>query len=715
MKFTYNWIKNFLDIKIPAQGLADKLTMAGLEVTSLEKKGGDFVFELEITSNRPDWLSIIGIAREVGAITNSKCRAYSVKRKADSKTRLSAKRYPLNAKTLKINIEDKNDCLLYDVKIITGIKVGPSPDWLSKILESVGMRSVNNIVDIANYVLMETGQPLHTFDLDKLINLPAEALEIIIRRAKKGESITTIDGLKRDLDSNNLIIASYAGRQAGKKSGSPIAIAGIMGGQDSEINEKTTSILLETAVFNPIATRRSSRAAGLSSDSSYRFERGVDSGNVEFASMRATELILKLASGGLALAKTTSKPKAKKKIISLNPNELNRILGTDYRPAQIKKILSLLSFSVSPGKGALKVTVPSFRSDVNQPVDLIEEMARIAGYEGVPMRLPKIIPQNIEISPAQKKAGFIKDILISQGANEAITYSLISRSLAYDFGYADSQLIAVANPLTNQQEVLRPSLIPGLVSCLGYNLNQKQKNIRLFEVCNKFQLDLSCLDPDKGAKVGREELFLGMVYSGKEFSLLNIKGALELLLECLGAVDFEFIRMRSEHPFFQKEMSLSLSINLNNKSSNSGGEDKTICADLGMIKSGILEKFDIKDFVFAAELDLEVLLTQARNTQKKYLPLPLYPEIVRDISVMLKRDISIGSIIKRIETERIPYLVKIDLKDQYLGKQIPAGYKGITLSCVYRASDRTLTTEEVEATHQKAVSILEDEFSAQPR
>ena len=296
MKVTYNWLKDFVGIRIPAQKLADQLTMAGLEVTSLEKKDGDYVLELEITSNRPDLLSVVGIAREVAAILGGRLKLPKINQGQKNKNLKEG---------FFIDVENKKDCPLYIARIIKGIKVKSSPEWLKKRLELIGLRSVNNIVDITNYVLIEIGQPLHAFDLEKL-----EGDNIFVRRGKGSENITTIDGERRDLNNQILVIAD-------KKH--PIAIAGIMGGKDSEVSSRTKNILLEAAAFDPIVTRRAARILGLSSDSSYRFERGIDLQNVDFASSRAADLISELAGGISILTKATARPKEK--------NSLTRPLG----------------------------------------------------------------------------------------------------------------------------------------------------------------------------------------------------------------------------------------------------------------------------------------------------------------------------------------------------------------------------------------------------
>jgi phenylalanyl-tRNA synthetase beta chain len=666
MKVTYNWLKDFVDIKIPAKRLAEKLTMAGLEVIYLEERGKDVIFELEITSNRPDLLSVIGIAREVAALTGKKLRLPYIRglRSATRKHR-----------QLSIKIENKNDCPLYTARVMKGVKVESSPGWLKRRLELVGLRSVNNVVDITNYVLMETGQPLHAFDLRRL-----KGDAIFVRRAKGSERIVLIDGEKRNLSKDILVIADQE---------KPIAVAGIMGGEDSQVTQSTCDILLEAAVFDSVTTRRASRLLGLSSESSYRFERGIDAQAVESVSLLAANLILQLAGGKLTLSKATSRPKTKKKITNLKCKEVNRILGRDYSIREIKQALSALCFSISKQSGGnYKIGVPSFRIDVSQPVDLIEEIARVSGYDNIPSRLPRVIPQDARISSNWRKAREVKNILISQGVNEAVTYSLLSRHYANEFVYSDTELMTVANPLSSEQEVLRPSLLPGLIACIGYNLNQKQKDIRIFEIGNIFNNQ-------------REKSFLSLACCGKQYNLLHIKGILELLCYRSGFTKYEF--GFSECPPFSKNSSLSLVVN------------KKICANLGMIRPDILERFDIEDIVFATELDLEIFFAEIEKIQKRYIPIPLYPEVTRDVSIILKENIAFGDIIKKIVSKNIEYLVKLNYKEEYAGKQIPAGHKGLTLSCIYRASDRTLTAQEADISHQRVLDTLRTDFSAQQR
>ena len=517
MKFTYNWLKDFVEIRITAKALAEKLTMAGLEVTSLEEREGDSVFEIEVTSNRPDWLSVVGIAREVAAITNSKFKLLSASATKRGGSAYGGKRYPLNAKNLQLKIEDKKDCPLYTAKIIREVKVGPSPDWLRKRLELIGCRSVNNIVDITNYILFTYGEPLHAFDLDKL-NPDA----IMVRRAKENEKLKSIDGEERILNKDTLVIADKQ---------KPIAIAGVIGGKDSEVTQNTKNILLEAAIFDPIVIRRTRQKLGIQTDSSYRFERGIAIEAVESASLEAARLIKQLAGGDCVLAKSSGSLKPKTREVKLNPAAASKILGQNIPSAAIKKILTNLGFKV---KNNFIIFVPSYRQDVKLEIDLIEEIARIYGYDRIPATLPKARPE-LTLSGTRPLVSVIKNTLVGLGLNEVITYSLIDRRLLDG--------IEILNPLSQEQGVLRPQLLASLSLCIDYNLNQKQEYVAIFEIAKTFL--------DEGNKV-KEELSLGIGLCGvktllleqglikDEAGFLHLKGILEKLFEKLGIAAYAF-------------------------------------------------------------------------------------------------------------------------------------------------------------------------------
>lgn len=667
MKVTYSWLKDYVDIKIPAQALADKLTMAGLEVTSLEEKQGDFVFEIEITSNRPDWLSVIGIAREVAAITGAKLKLPVSKIKTPTS----------KGESIRIEIQDKKDCPLYTAKIIGNVNVGPSPDWLKKRLELVGCRSVNNIVDITNYVLFEFGEPLHAFDLDKL-----KGDAIIVRRARKDEKITTIDGQQVSLNPDILMIADCE---------RAVAVAGIMGGKDTEVSFATKNILLEAAIFNPVLVRRGKRSLGLESESAYRFERGVAEEIVECASMRAAGLIAEIAGGKPVLAKTSGAPKKKAKSIQLDAVSARKILGTDIPALNIKKILESLSFKVKSKAKSFAVEVPAHRQDINTQIDLIEEIARIFGYENIPTTLPAVRP-NISTGEIRDRVSLVKNILIGLGLNEAITYSLIDKDLLRAFK-DETKPIEVLNPISRDQEILRPALTPSLVRCVAYNLNQKQEYVNIFEVASAFS---------GSGQQPKEELRLAAALCGvksflseqglvkEKISLLHLKGIIETLFERLEIRDFDFIGQ----DIFVKQEKVGL---------------------LLQVPTSTLDRLDIKNKgVFCLELSLEKILPQVQ-LKKKFLPPTKYPGITRDISLVLKEEIAIKGILKAIEEKAGPLLRSAKVADYYKGKQIPGGYRGLTISCLYRSDERTLTEEEINPLNAMVCGILTERFGAKIR
>ncbi|MFA5092427.1 MAG: phenylalanine--tRNA ligase subunit beta [Candidatus Omnitrophota bacterium] len=671
MKVTYSWLKDFVDLKITPHQLADKLTMAGLEVVSLEESGQDFVFEIEITSNRSDWLSVLGIAREVGAICGLKPKVIKQK---ETKAKIK------DVLPLKILVEDKKDCPYYSARIISNIKVGPSPDWLKKRLESLGCRSVNNIVDITNYILFETGQPLHAFDLDVLgVNV------VNIRRAKNNEKIVTIDGQEKILTPEVLVIADLH---------QPVAVAGIMGGKNSEVTFKTRNILLESAVFNPILVRRAKQKLGLQSESAYRFERGVDLTTAQSASLAAQELILKLASGKLCGFKSVGTSKQSLCVINLEIAAVHKTLGVNISLVKIKQILISLGLSVKvKSKKALTVTVPSFRQDLKLPVDLIEEIARIYGYAQIPTTMPAIRPGE-DIVDKKNITAQVKNILSGLGMAEVITYSLVDRALLNKAGVACQEgLLEILNPLSLEQEVLRPALFPSLVRCLAYNLNQQQENIKIFEIADVFS--------DQGGSV-QERPCLALALSGvnsflirqglvkDEVTLLHLKGILEILFSRLGIKNFDFSRYDDNR----------INIIINSE----------VVGFMLELSQKITQIFDIKNRqVILAQVDLQKLSSHV-NLGKKFLNLPKFPSITRDISFVMKNDLAIKDLLLAIEEKGAPLLRQAKVADYYQGKQIPPGFKGLTISCIYRQDERTLTEDEISPLHNQICALLKERF-----
>ncbi|MFC1699198.1 phenylalanine--tRNA ligase subunit beta [Candidatus Omnitrophota bacterium] len=693
MRVSLNWLKDYVDIRTPVEALAEKLTMAGLEVTSMTKMEKDTIMEIEVTPNRADCLSILGIAREVAAVTGKKIKF----------PKISAIRGKASLR-IPIQIQDKNLCPRYLGRAIKNIKVGPSPDWLVERLEAMGVHSVNNIVDVTNFCLLEFGQPLHAFDLDKL-----EGSRLVVRRAKSAEQIVTIDGVKRDLESSMLVIADKF---------RPQAIAGVMGAQESEVTESTTTILLESAYFDPLNIHRTSRKLGLATQSSYRFERGVDPEGVYWASLRATELIKRLsirekrktkpvAIGGLVDKGQKGKSAAK---VQLRYAQVEQLLGVTVAPGQIKEIMRRLQFSIlRRSKLGLTVAIPSFRPDISREADLIEEIGRLYGYDQIPTSLAQLAPDLSYAGSLQLESeqtyNLIREGLCALGLNEIITYSLISRQALRKLGGAPlfDNTISVTNPLSYTQEILRPTLLVGMLNTILANLNRKNSNLELFELSRTYTRE----NPDSPA-AELDNLCIGIAGKGHdnwltksaEFSFFDLKGVVEALFNKLGLQEFSILA--AEFPLLAPGRSAELL---------AGGE---AIGFLGELKQEIRERFDIETPVYIAELSLHKLLPSIAP-EKSFMPLAKFPSVERDISLIAPPDVSSGEIIALIKKMGRDLVAQVKLFDQYFGEQIPQGSRGLAYSIEYRNPERTLTAEEVDQLHLQVRRALSEELKLQIR
>ncbi|MFA4987982.1 MAG: phenylalanine--tRNA ligase subunit beta [Candidatus Omnitrophota bacterium] len=676
MKVAYNWLKDFVNITLNPKELAEKLTLAGLEVVSLKESSGDSVLEIEITSNRPDWLSIAGIAREVGAITGVKFdmgRFNRLKAKAGSKRRIE------------ISVANEKDCPFYSATVIQGVKVAPSPDWLRKRLESLGCRSINNIVDITNYILFESGQPLHAFDLDAL-----KRPFVAVRRARPEEKIITLDGRQVVLNQEILVIADQD---------RPVAVAGIMGGKETEVTLDTRNILLESAVFDPVLVRKGRQKTGLQSESAYRFERGVDLKGAKTASLAAQELIRKLAGGKVFSYGSAGASEPSSTTIKVKMSQINSLLGVSVPVLKAKQILSRLGFFVKvKPKETLLVKVPSFRQDVKSYVDVIEEVARIYGYNKIPMSLPAVKPSQSQ-DGARSSISEVKRVLSALGLNEVITYSLVDRNLLAKSGIGQELApLEVLNPLSKEQEVLRYSLLPSLIKTVAHNLDQKQECVSIFEVADIFLPSRECPREEASlgiALCGTRSLFLERGLVKDEVGILHIKGILETVFRRLGVGGYSF------KPTGNGRVSVV-----------AGRDEAGYMLDLN---EQVLAAFGIKNKkIVCAEIRINKLVS-AGIPEKKFSGIPRYPAIGRDISFLVKDDISVEDILAEIRTRASSLLSSSRIIDYYQGKQIPSGFRALTISCEYRDKDRTLTEEEVSPLHDALCAGLENKFGIRLR
>ncbi|MBU4313043.1 MAG: phenylalanine--tRNA ligase subunit beta [Candidatus Omnitrophica bacterium] len=686
MRVSLNWLKDFVDLKADLEKVPQALTMTGLEVGSIVDVEDDKIMDIEITPNRPDCLSIIGVARELAAATNKSLEVPLSIKKA------YGKKAPGRG-SAKIEVQDKKACPRYVGCIIKNVKIGPSPKWLVQRLNAMGLRSINNVADITNYILFETGQPLHAFDLDKL-----EGKRIIVRKAKKGEGITTIDGIRRELDPNILVIADAA---------SPVAIAGIMGGKDTEISGDTKTVLLESAYFDPIVVRKAQRKLGLVSESSYRFERGVDFSMVFAASARAQEMIRDIAGGRVSGTSTDVGGKLiKEKEVSLELGEISRVLGIEILPSKVADFLKQLDIKVvKKTKDKIVVKVPNYRQDLERDIDLIEEIVRLYGYDKVPTKIPTFTLQKTyeEEKKAQvsldKKA---KDVLISLGMNEIITYSLTSRFSVESLGISFDNLVRLENPLSSNQEFMRPSLLPEMLEVVSWNLNRRSSSLRLFELSKVY------LKGDGDSVRENKNLCLGMcgATSGnwkeksRDIDFFDLKGSVEVLLNKLGIKEYT---LEAKDSFiFRDKMSSSIKI----------GEE-TIGV-LGEVKKEIAKKFDIKQKVYVAEIYIENLLGIA-DLKKRFSPIPRYPSVKRDISILIGDSVASSSIFDLIKETGKDLVKSIDVFDLYKGQQVGEGKKSLAYTVEYRSDQKTLKDEDVTGIHKNIQDALVKKLNAQIR
>jgi phenylalanyl-tRNA synthetase beta chain len=677
MKVTYNWLKDFADIEIPAAELADKLTMAGLEVKAVEEKNGDFVFEIEITSNRPDWLSVAGVAREAAALTGKKFKSPQGK---NAKRRVSGK------EKFAIKIENKKDCPVYTARIIRDVKVGPSPKWLKDRLDLIGLRSVNNVVDITNYVLFELGEPLHAFDLDKL-----SGNSIIVRRARNNETLATIDGQARKLGTDILVIADEQ---------NPLAVAGVMGGKLTEVTESTRNILLEAAIFDPVIVRRGRQKLGMNSDASYRFERGIDPQSVDAASLRAGQLIAECCGGDQVCAESSGSLPGKILKVDFSPGSIKKYLGIDIPAAKVKSILTSLGFKIkAKTSSVLALSVPSWRLDIKEEIDLVEEVARIYGFENIPSTLASVV-LNSQKEKSRDHSDLIRDILVGLGLNEVITHSLIERKSLDGFWDREDALIEVANPLSLEQELMRPMLTPSLAGRVAYNLRQQNPYINIFEIAKTYQLASGRIREKYSlalALCGTNSLWLGPKtgHVADEPGFLHLKGIIETLFSRLG-LDIK----KSKYRFINDEQVEVL-------------VDKEKVGIFRKLPGKILEALDIKHKeLFVAELDLEEKIMPKVDLEKKFRAalVPRYPGIARDITLPVKSEVSLEDITSAIYGLNENLLAEAAFKDSYEGEKVPVGFKKITISCKYCSDSRTLTEDEVAPAHERIVKALQEKF-----
>lgn len=649
----------------------------------------DTVLELEITPNRPDCLGMIGIAREVAAITGGKLRMPRVRFKEESEPASSL---------AKVEIADPDLCPRYAARMITDVSVGPSPPWMQRGLIAAGMRPINNIVDATNYVMLETGQPLHAFDYEKL----SEG-KIIVRRARRGETLLTLDNVLRQLDESMLVIAD---------AGEPIALAGVMGGADSEVSSGTRTVLLESANFNPVSVMRTSRKLGLLSEASSRFEKGVDPNGVIYAADRATQFVAKIAGGKVLGGVIDVYPRpVSPKAMGLRPRLVNHVLGTDLSPKRIAQILGSLELKVSKPvarDSKLEVTIPTFRPDLEREIDLVEEVARIYGFDRIESTLPESGEKRGGLSPDQRIRQRIKDLLVGIGLREVITYSFIDarhfEKLALPEESPLRRVVRLQNPISEEQSIMRTTLIPGLLQVLQHNTNRGQRNLHMFEVGRVFHPVPNRPLPDEptmiaGALTGAwyDDQWYG---KARSVDFFDVKGIIVALLRDLGIKDW--FSTRALHPIFHPGRCAEVFVN---------GE---VAGIFGEIHPDVQAAYGLPERVAIFELEEAKLVSHA-DLSRHFGEIPKYPAIILDIALVVDEKIPNEVLEKAIRTWGGKLLKEVRLFDLYRGKQIPEGKRGLAYSLVYRAEDRTLTDEEVKKIHDRIITKLKQRLGVEIR
>lgn len=681
MKISYNWLKEYVDVKLPPEKLATLLTMAGLSVESFERTGDDHIFEIEITSNRPDWLSYIGVAREVAALTGRRLRLPAAKL---PKAPQSKSPGPVT-----VTVAEKALCPRYTGRVITGVTVGSSPDWLKARIEAMGLRSVNNIVDVTNFCLFETGEPMHAFDLDTL-----SGGRVIVRRAKKGEKIVAIDGVERALDESMLVIADDA---------RAVAVAGVMGGLATEVTAATKRILLEAASFDQVSVRRTARKLALPTESSYRFERRVDIEAIAPASDRATQLILETAGGAAGAFIDTGTKHGVKKTVTLRYGRMNKVLGTDITPAEAKRILVSLGLAAkASSKERASFTVPSFRYDLQHEVDLIEEIARIYGYEKMGETVPPLVEQPVRKGPDMLVEAKVRSVLAGLGMDEIITYTLMGKPLLERSRIDTADVAVIRNPLTSEQEAMRPSLLPGVLTAIGWNLNRKAKDLKLFEIGNVYRREGDHFIEEPRLAVGLTGAAHANWLDGtRPAGYFDLKGALEALLAALGIRGAAF--RATENARFTPEGCFAIDI------------AGTTIGVAGEVVAAVREAYDIPERAYFLEVDLIPLVEKAAFLERRFRELPRYPSVVRDISVLVGREAAGADMVAAMEAAAGAILAGVSLVDRYTGKQVPEGKVSLTYRLEYRDPQKTLEEKDIAGVHTAVLKALEEAFGAKLR
>jgi phenylalanyl-tRNA synthetase beta chain len=692
MKIVYNWLKEYVDAKATAAELRARLSLAGTPVDAIEESAAGPVLDAEITANRPDCLGHYGMAREVAAIYRLPLKPVQPKLKESAEKATDAARVEIEAPEL---------CGRFTARVLRGVKVQPSPDWLRQRLEAIGQNSINNIVDITNYVMFDLGQPQHAYDLDKLSDH-----RIVVRRARAGEKLRTLDGAERTLKNDTCVIAD------GKRA---VGIGGVMGGAETEISFSSRNILLESAWFDPISVRRASKALGLRTEASHRFERGGDSEMAELASRRAAELIQQVAGGELLAGVVDVYPgQTQPRKIEFTRKELLRVMGADVPDRDIEDILSALGFRpvrVDANRGSEGSLVAAWecwetpwRRDVTRGIDLVEEVARLYGYDKFPARIPpaKLPAHRLPHAEAQDR---LRERIIALGYQEILEIPLVDKERDVLFRPENLKPAVIGNPLAENASVMRSTGAVSMTGAIEWNLNHGQRNLRLFEIGKAYELR-------DGEPVETKVITLGgtglarektIHEPAREFGFEDLKGDLDRIGELAGG----FVWQSGGPSWLAGSRAAQISLaHANGKHADLGAA--------GKLARPITDAFKIRQDAFVAELRLQPLLEgiEAARAAVRFVPLPRFPGVERDFSLVLADGISFAKVEEAIRSLAIPELQRIEAADLFRGGQVPAGKFSLMVRVTFQSAQATLTDAQLSDFSARIIAALERNLGA---
>jgi phenylalanyl-tRNA synthetase beta chain len=676
MIVSWDWLNQYVKLDMQPDALADRLMMAGLNHEETHALGADLALNLEVTSNRPDCLGHLGIAREISVLFD---RPLTIPAAAPSASAASAETLA------RISVENPSECPRYTARVVTGVKVGTSPAWLVRRLATLGVATINNVVDITNYVLFECGQPLHAFDLARLAGR-----RIIVRQARAGESFVAINHKSYALDPSICVIAD-AERAVG--------LGGVMGGAETEVSNTTTELLIEAAQFDPLTIRNTARKLNLHSDSSYRFERGLDPQGVDWASRRCCELILELAGGQLAGAVIdVGQQPVERQPIALRFAQLRRVLGIDVESGEARRILGALGCRELRGDTSrVEVIPPPWRRDLTREIDLVEEVARIHGYDKIPedVSVPMATSHRTE---ADRVLARVRSALTAAGFDEAMTLSVVEEAWSEAFSpWTSAPALRSSMPVLRRADRLRRSLVPSLLGARQTNESLSNPSAELFEIAHVYL-------PRDGGQLPNERLMAAMV-SGSDY--FAVKGAIEGLIAVLHPAAVLTARP-SRQPLFDSQRSVELRV-------QKPDGDELLLGYLGEMSAAGLERFDLRAAATAAELDLATLAAIA-NLVPQYRPAPVFPAVTRDLNLVVDERVQWSDVARTVRAAATPYAEAVEFQDVYRDRQrLGAQKKSLLFTLVLRSRDGTLTGDEADSVRALVVDACRQAHGAELR